>query len=186
MECSLALLESTHWIQPKPPGHSTETWPHWWRMDHTLALRQGPRSDDRQTKSNVYKWFAQNVKNGTVWQRYCMRPWTSLGTTIFHKVIFFVMTVLLCTWMKPTFQTYWHHSAVLLSDALVLDTKLFDLVNTLCADSWSPSTHHQNFDEVLLNPRLLFLLQGRSWKLKEKMTEPLPLQSMRFVWYIWK
>lgn len=29
-----------------------------------------------------------------------------------------------------------------------------------------PSTHHQDSDEILLNPRLLFLLQGWSWKIR--------------------
>lgn len=70
MGCSLALLYSTHLIRPKPFGHSTATWLHWRRMDHTPAQRQGPRSENRKTNSNVDEWFAQNVRNFTVQHSY--------------------------------------------------------------------------------------------------------------------
>lgn len=116
MGCSLALLYSTHLIRPKPFGHSTATWLHWRRMDHTPAQRQGPRSENRKTNSNVDERFAQNVRNFTVQHSYKLCEMLKVTMTlsmervvIFHKNIFLNISVLPPGQIKPTFHaTVWN------------------------------------------------------------------------------
>lgn len=81
MGCSPALLESAHWIRPKPCGRSTATWLRWQRRNHTPAQRQGPRSENtktikvyeriKNTSAGAWHFEQKEVRNSpaqTFWQ----------------------------------------------------------------------------------------------------------------------